>query len=299
VSSDVPAPALERRYRLLLRAYPPAYRHGHGDELLDALMAGSTPGARRPDLRESCALVLAGLRARRGVIDESSGAGYRRSADLTALALTGYALIIVAGQIHGSLRYWQRAGDLQPWFAQEVVTAGLLSLLLGALVMGGRRTAAALAVAAVIVPTLMNAHGFPDSVDDSEWWAPVLVALLLTFLAPPGRAAGGTSAGLRLSVAAATALAAGWWVAVGSVTGRPLFFLLVALGLSYLGAAVDPRPVVAVAALLLPPVLATAGQTLLHPSAVDVWGPQMALRLLLVVTCLGFAASISRRLCRI
>lgn len=301
MSLDVPVSALERRYRLLLRAYPAAYRRRHGDELLDALIAGSAPGARWPDLREAGYLVLGGLRARRGVIDRASFAGHRQTADLTALALTGYALIIVAGQLHGTLRYWQQVGDLQPWFAQEGVTAGLLFLLLGALVAGFRRTAAAFAVVAVVVPALMNAHGLPDSVDDSEWWAPVLVALLLTVVAPSGRPVAGSSVGLRLRliVAFVASVAAGWWVVVGPVTGRPLGFLLVALGLTYLGAAVDPSPVVAVAALLLPPVLASIGQTLFHSSTLDVWAPPLVFRLLLVLTGLGFAASARRRLARL
>jgi hypothetical protein len=289
VSSDVAASALERRYRLLLRSYPASYRHRHGDELLDALLAGSAPGARRPDLRESYCLVLGGLRARR--VWSTKG----RHSDLTALALTGYALIIVAGQLHGSLRYWQRAGDLQPWFAQEVVTAGLLTLLLVLVAAGARRIAVALAGAAVVVPVLMSAHGLPDSVDDSDWWATVLVMLLSTL---PGRPVGG-SARLRMLVAAGALAAAGWWIVVGPVSGRPLVFLLAALCLAYLGAAVDPQAVVAVAALLLPPVPAAFGHSLFQPAPPAIWAPSMALRLLLVLTCLGFAASVDRRLTRV
>ncbi|GII59023.1 hypothetical protein Pth03_74120 [Planotetraspora thailandica] len=57
-------PALERRYRSLLKAYPKAYRDAHGEELLSTLMEASDPQARRPALREVFALVTGGFAAR-------------------------------------------------------------------------------------------------------------------------------------------------------------------------------------------------------------------------------------------
>ncbi|MGN9909767.1 hypothetical protein ACTMTJ_19660 [Phytohabitans sp. LJ34] len=58
--------ALERRYRRLLRAYPPAYRRTRGEVLVGVLMDAAPPGRTRPTLREAANLVRHGLRARLG-----------------------------------------------------------------------------------------------------------------------------------------------------------------------------------------------------------------------------------------
>ncbi|WP_329086004.1 hypothetical protein [Streptosporangium sp. NBC_01469] len=58
------AEILERRYRWLLRAYPRAYRKGHGGELVAILLATAEPGRTAPSARESLALVIGGLRTR-------------------------------------------------------------------------------------------------------------------------------------------------------------------------------------------------------------------------------------------
>ncbi|GAA2435185.1 hypothetical protein GCM10010191_57260 [Actinomadura vinacea] len=56
--------ALERRYELLLRCYPAAYRAEHGAEIVGTLLAAAEPGRRVPPLREAAALVREGLTAR-------------------------------------------------------------------------------------------------------------------------------------------------------------------------------------------------------------------------------------------
>jgi hypothetical protein len=56
--------ALERRCRLLLRAYPAAYRREHGAEILGTLLEATPVGRRRPRARDSRSLVMGGLRAR-------------------------------------------------------------------------------------------------------------------------------------------------------------------------------------------------------------------------------------------
>ncbi len=55
---------LERRYRLLLRAYPASYRAARGDELISTLLDTAEPDRAWPTWREARALVLAGLRVR-------------------------------------------------------------------------------------------------------------------------------------------------------------------------------------------------------------------------------------------
>jgi hypothetical protein len=55
---------LERRCRLLLRAYPAWYRRRRGGEMLGTLLEASPPGRRWPSVRDTRALVIGGLRVR-------------------------------------------------------------------------------------------------------------------------------------------------------------------------------------------------------------------------------------------
>jgi hypothetical protein len=60
---------LERRYRLLLRCYPPGHRAAHREEMLGVLLAAARPGQRAPGARQTVNLVACGLaiRARRAL----------------------------------------------------------------------------------------------------------------------------------------------------------------------------------------------------------------------------------------
>jgi hypothetical protein len=57
---------LARRYRVLLFAYPRAYRRLRGAELLGTLLDAAPPGRTRPTAREAANLIRHGLRARLG-----------------------------------------------------------------------------------------------------------------------------------------------------------------------------------------------------------------------------------------
>jgi hypothetical protein len=61
--------ALERRYRRLLRCYPPGHREVHREEMLGVLLAAARPGQRAPGARQTVNLVACGLaiRARRAL----------------------------------------------------------------------------------------------------------------------------------------------------------------------------------------------------------------------------------------
>jgi hypothetical protein len=61
---------LERRYRRLLRCYPPSHRAAHHDEMLGVLLAAARPGQRAPRLTQAVNLVACGLaiRARRALV---------------------------------------------------------------------------------------------------------------------------------------------------------------------------------------------------------------------------------------
>jgi hypothetical protein len=59
---------LERRYRRLLRCYPPAFRRAHEEEILAVLLDGARDGQRRPATLESADLLgsAVGMRVRPG-----------------------------------------------------------------------------------------------------------------------------------------------------------------------------------------------------------------------------------------
>ncbi|MBV1854632.1 hypothetical protein [Catellatospora tritici] len=76
---SVAADQLERRYRLLLRAYPRWWRAARGPELLATLLDTAPPGARRPSLADTTDLLRNGVRCRLGLstdagLDEGLGA---------------------------------------------------------------------------------------------------------------------------------------------------------------------------------------------------------------------------------
>jgi hypothetical protein len=50
-------PRLERRYRRLLRAFPPVLRAERGEEILGTLAETGPPGRRMPSLAEAASLV--------------------------------------------------------------------------------------------------------------------------------------------------------------------------------------------------------------------------------------------------
>jgi len=55
---------LERRCRLLLRAYPAWYRRERAEEMLGTLLEASPPGRSWPSVRDTRALIIGGLRVR-------------------------------------------------------------------------------------------------------------------------------------------------------------------------------------------------------------------------------------------
>ena len=55
---------LERRFRLLLRAYPASYRRERAEEMLGTLLEASPPGRSWPSFRDTRSLIIGGLRVR-------------------------------------------------------------------------------------------------------------------------------------------------------------------------------------------------------------------------------------------
>jgi hypothetical protein len=64
--STAPKDALARRYELLMRAYPAAYRRQRAGEIIDTMLEAAGPEQSRPTLGEAAAMLLGGLRARAG-----------------------------------------------------------------------------------------------------------------------------------------------------------------------------------------------------------------------------------------
>lgn len=80
---------LERRYRRLLRWYPPDYRAHRGDEFVATLLDLAPPGRHRPTVAEAADLVAGGLRCRLGLATtDGLDEGLTRAAPV-ALALLG------------------------------------------------------------------------------------------------------------------------------------------------------------------------------------------------------------------
>lgn len=91
----------ERRYRRLLRAYPPDYRRERGEEMLTTLVDAA--GARdRAPVGEDVALVLRGLRLR--LVAGTSSA--------RVMAVLAAVIVGMLGAVGGALAGWQTAADL-------------------------------------------------------------------------------------------------------------------------------------------------------------------------------------------
>jgi hypothetical protein len=110
-------PRLHRRYRRLLRAFPPSVRAGRGEEILSTLADRSPPGAKLPEPREAAALVVEGLRARaRLAAEDGPGRVWAEGLQLGVLLLTLKNLTMLLDQ---AVWYWE-------WTALLAVAAVLV-----------------------------------------------------------------------------------------------------------------------------------------------------------------------------
>lgn len=140
---------VERRYRLMLLAYPAQYRERHGGELLGTLQE-ARPSRRLPSLRESVGLLDAGvltrLRARLDQVPAWSG-GLQLGLLLLALAQAGTMLSDVPAAPH-------RPGL---WILLPASLLVLVAMLLGR--MGIAAVAASIPAALTIYQARPPAHG--------------------------------------------------------------------------------------------------------------------------------------------
>jgi hypothetical protein len=127
---------LERHSRLLLRAYPAAYRRDRGDEILGTLLEATPDGQAWPRLRDVRALAVGALRARAAQNRRLSTAANLRIAVMAGVSFS--LVLIAAGYMAtwvidpGPLRYQWRimalgllivAAVLPVWLAPRLVAA--------------------------------------------------------------------------------------------------------------------------------------------------------------------------------
>ncbi|MFD4207397.1 hypothetical protein ACFWRG_15570 [Micromonospora tulbaghiae] len=173
MSSDV----LEKRYRMLLRAYPAGYRRERADELIDTLIGDEPTNRRWPSLREAASLIRGALRVHGGsTAPRPVAVLFWQGIHLGALAALALGVLIGLDDIVEAFQYGGLSDPLTVLRDQGVHEI-VLSAALVALVAGRTRTAAVLAVAAAVVPTVISPYLFLNGLP--QWWAPVVAAPLI------------------------------------------------------------------------------------------------------------------------
>ena len=155
------AAVLERRYRRLLRCYPPTHREFHREEMLGVLLAAARPGQRAPGLGQAVNLAACGLviRVRRipGWLAADAGQDALAVVSLIAPAVVVILLALGRGAMDATaaarVPFWQLL-PFPPSLGQFVVVmiAWLAVVLLG--LTGRRRTAAAIAAISLTIAWL-------------------------------------------------------------------------------------------------------------------------------------------------
>ena len=140
---DGAASGLERRARGLLRAYPPGYRAGRGEEILGTLLEATLPGRGWPPARDTASVLAGGVRARRNANLRLAAAVSLRQAGILAIAL------YICGRLSGELSILRFPGWGPSGIGWKIVLPLVpLAVTLGAAWSGRRRLAAVTAAAA-------------------------------------------------------------------------------------------------------------------------------------------------------
>lgn len=144
------AAVLERRYRRVLRCYPPAHREVHREEMLGVLLATARPGQRTPGLRETVNLAVCGLAIRVRRIPGWLAAGAGQDALAVVSLITPAVVLILLALGWGAQGRDFAAAARAPFWSQPslgewvvVMIAWLAVVLLG--LTGSRGAAAAIA----------------------------------------------------------------------------------------------------------------------------------------------------------
>ncbi len=99
------ADELAGRYRRLLAWYPAGHRQAHGEEMLGVLLAGASPGQRRPGLAVTVDLLAGALRIRARALLRA-GREFRRAEVLAVASVLAPLLLPAAGRLAVSGFTW-------------------------------------------------------------------------------------------------------------------------------------------------------------------------------------------------
>ncbi|GGM55086.1 hypothetical protein GCM10011608_44990 [Micromonospora sonchi] len=173
MSSDV----LEKRYRMLLRAYPAGYRRERADELIDTLI-GDEPTTRRwPSIRQAASLIRGALQVHGGsTAARPTAVLLWQGIHLGAMAVLALGALIGLDDLVEAFQFGGLSDPLAV-LRNQGIHAVMVSAALVALVAGRTRTAAVLVVAAAVVPTVISPYLLSNSLP--QWWAPVVATPLI------------------------------------------------------------------------------------------------------------------------
>jgi hypothetical protein len=234
---------LERRCRLLLRAYPAAYRRDRGEEIIGTLLEATPAGRNWPLARDIRGLVMGGLRARAALNRRQTTAANLRIAVLAGaggyLAFSAVVYLIVGMRLLTGPTVHGQAG----WAALAV--AVLVGVAVAVAWVSSRKAPlVAATVAAAVAVSLTGAWRHV-----AFGWPVTELACLAALALFAGRA---ERPGRRwlwpVALMAALPLVASFVPGAGTV----VFGVLATAGfLSLLCVVIDARPAIAMAAFLL------------------------------------------------
>ena len=241
-------PRLEARYHALLRAYPPAYRAEHGEEILATLEQTSPAGRSWPVWREARALLFGGLRLRALTAGGHSSRGLMLDGlhlGATLLVAANAALAVLA-VTNGSAQGGAALADL----AWVLAFAGM--------VRGGRTLPTALVAAAALLSIVVARDGLFTWPLHWFAWEWTLANHVLPLLLVAGLARRGVGPARSPLLILLPAVPYAVWMGVVSVpfyvTSTLFGLMLVATLVALCLAPLDPRPALGLSLLLVPVV---------------------------------------------
>ncbi len=234
-ASEEHAVRLERRSRLLLRAYPAAYRRDRGEEIIGTLLE-ATDDRTWPRLRDSRALVIGGLKARAAENRHLTTAANLR---IAVMAGVSFYLVLIAADYLGT---WViDPGPLR--YEWRIMALGLLIVAAVLPVWLAPRLVAALSALGAAVPIYLVAR-----IQAPFWMLISLMVSVAAIVLLVPRSARPPRAWLWLIGSAAVAVQASVYYSGGWLVFAPL----IALGVvSVAWIAIDARLAIAVTTLVL------------------------------------------------
>ena len=251
--------ALERRCRVLLYAYPAAYRRDRADEMLGTLLETTPHGRNWPLPRDTWALLLGGLRARGGLEHRLSTAGNLRLAALLGCAI--FLSFTAVNYASYSVGYLYNPGQFLSWQPLTVmaliVTAAVLPWLAGRTAVTLGAVAAGTATVAYDLSSQFPWHDFHLLQVSAEAANTTAILEVLLPLAALVLLSGGRDRPPRLwlclpGVVISLAVLAEYHAVAGilanqAFSGHDFYLWLVPFGIAIAWIGVDARPAIGVA----------------------------------------------------